>query len=412
MQVMGKRSWGRVRQLPSGRWQAGMTGPDGNTYRARVTFETERRADEWLSAKRREVDRAEYIKADWLCPPDARMVGATKAIEVTNNQPVLFRDYAASWLKDRALQGSTRERYERLLARQINSILLHHRREGRAKADRKAYDEIIDGGLGDLPVKSLTDDIIEKWWRALPKSHPRSNQQAWALLSTVCKAAVRDKLLASNPCTVEGAGGNSRKATVTVLEPAEIWKLADAMTPQLRVAVLLAGWLGLRSGEIRALRKRDIDPRRGLLHVSRTITKDDVGNWVEKDGTKTDAGVRTIPIPKTMLLDLEVHLMTMAEAGSDGLLFHDGEGGWVHHEAFRVALIRACKAADLQYVTWHGLRHGALSYLELSGASDAEAMRLGGHTSMNMVGRYREAIDSHLAEVTSKLDAIVGSGLK
>ena len=35
-----RTTFGNVRKLPSGRWQARYTGPDGHTHRAHVTFDT------------------------------------------------------------------------------------------------------------------------------------------------------------------------------------------------------------------------------------------------------------------------------------------------------------------------------------------------------------------------------------
>src|SRR5699024_4337104 len=45
---------------------------------------------------------------------------------------------------------------------------------------------------------------------------------------------------------------NERQRDAT---PAEVAALADAMPPRLRIAVLLAGWLGLRQGEILGLQR-------------------------------------------------------------------------------------------------------------------------------------------------------------
>jgi hypothetical protein len=79
----GKRQFGSVRKLPSGRYQARYTGPDGQTYAARrengqaLTFQTKGDADDWLSLRRSEI-----LRNDWLPP------AAPKAL------PVAFRNYA------------------------------------------------------------------------------------------------------------------------------------------------------------------------------------------------------------------------------------------------------------------------------------------------------------------------------
>lgn len=59
----GKRYFGNVRKLPSGRFQARYTGPDGRTYTARrdtggsLTFDTRTDASAWLSLRHSEIIR-------------------------------------------------------------------------------------------------------------------------------------------------------------------------------------------------------------------------------------------------------------------------------------------------------------------------------------------------------------------
>jgi hypothetical protein len=58
--------FGAVRQLPSGRWQARYTGPDGLRRLAPNTFDTKKAAYRWLVAL-----EAEMLRGDWLDPMPA-----------------------------------------------------------------------------------------------------------------------------------------------------------------------------------------------------------------------------------------------------------------------------------------------------------------------------------------------------
>jgi integrase len=74
----------------------------------------------------------------------------------------------------------------------------------------------------------------------------------------VMNAAVREGVIARNPCQIPGAG------TVPVAErpvatPAQVVALVDAINPRYRTAVLIAAWCGLRRGEIAGLRFSDVD---------------------------------------------------------------------------------------------------------------------------------------------------------
>ena len=60
---MGKRRFGRVRKLPSGRYQARYPGPDGADHPAPETFATKSEADVWLVKT-----EAEILDDDWINP--------------------------------------------------------------------------------------------------------------------------------------------------------------------------------------------------------------------------------------------------------------------------------------------------------------------------------------------------------
>ena len=83
----GKRRFGRVRELPSGRWQARYKGPDGIDRPAPRTFESKTSAERWLT-----LTEAEIIQGDWIDPDAGR---------------VLFGNYAARL--DRGTAGPAAE---------------------------------------------------------------------------------------------------------------------------------------------------------------------------------------------------------------------------------------------------------------------------------------------------------------
>ncbi len=90
-----RREFGTVRKLPSGRYQARYTGPDGLKRPAPDTFATKKEATEWLIEK-----QAEILRSEWL-DPDAGSMTLT--------------EYADRWVKDRDLKPRTRDEYERVL---------------------------------------------------------------------------------------------------------------------------------------------------------------------------------------------------------------------------------------------------------------------------------------------------------
>src|SRR5690348_1266238 len=93
---MTRRStFGNVRKLPSGRWQARYTAPGSTTIiSAPSTFDTKLDAQTWLTTV-----RADLVRGAWL-PKDST---------------ITFGDYAETWLRDRTLKPRTRSHYRSLL---------------------------------------------------------------------------------------------------------------------------------------------------------------------------------------------------------------------------------------------------------------------------------------------------------
>lgn len=56
---MARRSYGTVRKLPSGRWQARYRDGDGARYSAPTTFKTKTEAQRWLSATETDMARGD-----------------------------------------------------------------------------------------------------------------------------------------------------------------------------------------------------------------------------------------------------------------------------------------------------------------------------------------------------------------
>lgn len=79
--MAGKRRFGRIRHLPSGRWQARYNGSDGIDRAAPSTFAIKRDAEVWLAKT-----EVAILSDQWL-DPDAGAVS--------------FGEYARSWIDER-----------------------------------------------------------------------------------------------------------------------------------------------------------------------------------------------------------------------------------------------------------------------------------------------------------------------
>lgn len=394
-----RSTWGTVRAKASGNYQAsyrhgGIPGlVPSSVYTAPTTFQTEGDARVWLEVERRLIETGQWT-------PPAERDAARQQVEEALAKRLTVAAYARHWLDMNAdLRPSTRARYESSLR---YYVLAQPLAQGRTKAWRTTI------GLGDVQLHELTRAQVMAWWQALPReTHRRSCDLAYNLLKTVCLSAVDDGLILASPVHVRGAGKPSLHRNVQPLTPAEVLAIADAMPAEWRLGVLLGAWCALRSGEVRELRRRDIDLMRGTIRVSRGVVR--AGTTTYLGAPKTDAGIRTVQIPASLIDEVRAHLRDHAQLGADGLLFWGSNGRNADDRDWRREWLRACSAAGIEGIRFHDLRHVGLTYTAVAGATLRELQAIAGHTTPAMAMRYQEIAADHMTEVVKGLDAIISA---
>ena len=151
-----------------------------------------------------------------------------------------------------------------------------------------------------------------------------------------------------------------------------------------RLAMTLSINTTMRSGEVRSLRWRDVD----LMDACVTI---------RRSGTKTDAGERVIPLnadAKQAILELRQRTMNLfGEVSQDWYLFPRVKGLEKPDpsrpmKTWRAAWLALTKAAGLDHLRFHDLRHHAVSELAEGQASDQTIKAIAGHVSQRMLEHY------------------------
>jgi len=142
------------------------------------------------------------------------------------------------------------------------------------------------------------------------------------------------------------------------LEPIELNELADAMAPRFRAMVLLAGYRGLRWGEIAGLRRERVNLLRNRIEVSEILVE--VAGKFSFGPPKTAKGRRTVPLPSFLAEVLGTHL---ADHSTGDFVFTGTRGNLLHRSNFarsywNPAVARSGVHPDL---TFHRLRHTAVS---------------------------------------------------
>ncbi|WP_377107777.1 tyrosine-type recombinase/integrase [Propionicimonas sp. T2.31MG-18] len=374
--------------------------PSG-VYTAPTTFQTEGDARVWLEFERR------LIETDQWSPPADREAARRRVGQAAIDRPTVAT-YARQWLATADLRITTRTRYEASLRIYICGEPLAFSLRPNQRTGKRARPKVwTNHPLGDIPLADLDRAQIQAWWRSLPLTERRrSCDLAFQFLRTICLAAVDEGLIEANPVRVRGAGRPSRRRSIEPLTPGQVNAIANAMPQRWALGVLLGAWCALRSGEVRELRRKDIDLERGLIRVTRGVTH--AGQRTQHVGDpKTEAGVRAVRIPASMIERVRVHLRDHAQLGPNGLLFWRDDGGHVTDTEWRSAWLRACAAEGIQDVRFHDLRHVGLTYTALAGATIRELQVVAGHTTPTMALRYQEVAADHMDKVVRGLDALI-----
>ena len=358
----GRRQFGSIRKLPSGRWQARYAGPDGQPVRAPSTFATKGDAGRWLDGIRTDMDRGRWIDPTAGRVPLDTYAGPGSAIDRCDPD---------------------RELYEGLLR-------LH-----------------ILPTLGAIELARLTPPKIRAWFADLTRGRypgAPTAAKAYRLLRTICGTAVTDGIIAANPCEIDGAG-RERPDERPVATVAEVYALADAVGPEHRLVVLLACFAGLRLGELQALRRRHVDLDSAALRiVEQTL--------VLRDGThltgppKTDAGLRVIAIPESVVDELRKHLVTVPEH-PDALVFGRPGGRPFRRATLYTAWHAATKRLGMEGFHIHDLRHTGNTLAAATGASTKELMARMGHASARAALIYQHATRDRDVVIATALDGMI-----
>lgn len=83
---------------------------------------------------------------------------------------------------------------------------------------------------------------------------PTQQANAYGLLKSIFKEAVEESLVEVSPCRVKAGTQKERAREIEVLTVEQLNRYLAAVPEARRVPLLLAGWCGLRSGEVRGSR--------------------------------------------------------------------------------------------------------------------------------------------------------------
>jgi integrase len=228
------------------------------------------------------------------------------------------------------------------------------------------YGHVVTGCLlpefgADTPLERITTERLEEWRARLladGRLSRRTVQKMMIAVHGVLKRAKRRGWVAGNAAENVERVAVKRSGDFNVLTPVEVAATARAAENAFHAAIVtVAAFTGLRLGELRALRWRDIDFAKQTVHVRSSFTLGQIGP--PKSGK-----VRSVPLIDQAARPLDGLSQREHFTDPDDLVFCSETGGHFDEGAVRDAFYAALAAAGFgdrrtkpDPIVFHDLRH-------------------------------------------------------
>ena len=326
---------------------------------------------------------------------------------------VYFRDFAQRWLTEYAeprLAPKTFQRYKDYLKRILPAIGHIKLSDLRALHLNEFYRNLAEPGINQQGKRDAKGNLVEKKPLA-----PKTILDHHRLISKILNTAVRWELLERNvaqradPPKVP----YSEQRCLDEEETKRMLSLLDEEPMNLRMAITLLVFTGMRRGELCGLEWKDIDFEQQTISICRSSQYIGGKQLITKE-PKTKSSIRKLSIgtPLCQLLKSYRAYQTLErlKVGDRWVdtdrLFTQWNGEPIHPDTVTEWFAKFLKRHELPKVTLHSLRHSNATLMIAEGVDiRTVSNRLGHAQTSTTLNIYSHALKSRDQDAAEKLDA-------
>lgn len=355
-------------------------------------------------------------------PPDAR-TGKRKRIYKT----VHGTKKQAEHIKTQMLSDLDNQTYikpqTKTVAEWMNEWYDTYMKDFKSETTLKGYrlqiEKYIIPTIGDVPLQQLNANQIQKWVNDMKTKSPASGKPLSAKtvrniflnLSAAMEQAFKLDMVKRNPCK-NVTLPKTEKGKVDFYDTQEVQRLIECSKgTDMELFIMIALNLGLRRGELAALRWENVDMQNDIIHICENRVDGLDGKVITKK-PKSESGIRDIPISPSLKKFLQKHytdflvkkLKYQLKDKEDYVLSQaDGKPYKpfsISHK-FQKFLVKN----NLRHIRLHDLRHTNASIMLQQGISPKVAQQRLGHSDFSVtMNTYSHVMKSVETEAANKLD--------
>ena len=280
---------------------------------------------------------------------------------------------------------------------------------------------IEKGVLGRMPIADITPGHIDVFLMQITKYSNSVIGKVYMQLRIAFAVAVEKEIIKKNimlsrdlKCPKSNKPDKKVRAYTEEEQEILIKDLYEHKVPygrnSYKLQIFIELFSGMRMGEINALKPENIDFEKKLIHIRATISRGIGCRPFVKEGTKTYAGMRDIPI-SNLLKPVLIEALENMKENPYGLIFYDHKAkSIIETTQVNNFFRRLCEKCGLEFNGQHALRHTYATRCIEAGIQPVVLKKWLGHKNIHVtLDTYADVFDRMNDNAVEQLEEYIGN---